>query len=875
MTPFPDLHWRVLDVTLANTRNVFARQHPLSILDAVFKYAAGRGGVQSPYFFHPVERALPARISRGGRFQLEVVFPTAQQADVDAFAVGLQEHLVDPSNNFRIQGAPTSWQESLAERVDAFVASGVPEEVCLDFITPVPFKPQDQKRRWLFSAQELCRLLVRRVERFYGKCWAGTDALHEAIVTLPYYWEYARHKHPSRSGRGVQFVDGMTGPLFLKGDIGSVLPLLLAGERLHVGRRLAAGMGAYLVRQEVSYFDALLGEQRFQERVADQLERESDRANELEREYGSVRAAVTQVAEDILDGCYEPAPASAVDVPTTSGAKRRLVTYAAKDVALQQVLQTLLSPALEKMFEEASIWRRCGRSRETGRRMVMQAVGEGFSYALEADIQSFWDEVPHAPLLRVLEREFPMADRQTLGAVQACMECPVSMGGRVVCESTGLAQGNALTPLLANLYLDTLDEQMEERGYRLVRYADRLIVLTRELEGAEAAREALCGILARLGLRLNMEQVTISSCEEGVSFLGRTYGLDVDDELEGEAPLRRTVTVTNRYAFVGVDHDSLCVRKGEADLARVPLARVENIVMMGNNSLSARLVQKCASESIPITFCSAAGHYVGSVQPDSKRHFEMAGRHLGRFEALAPDARVRAARDVVLAKISNYQQWLRARGVDGQSLHAFEQAMRGAAQAQTVGALRGHEGHAAKAAFAVTQALVSPDVTGGSFASRKREARAKADRWNTLLDCLYSQLFARLNVLVRGRGLNPYLGVLHSHKDNYESLVCDLQEPFRFRMDRLALRMVNKREILPEDFDRSKAGRYRLTRGGFAKVVEAFERERRVQMAQDSRALGDLLASQVAAVARWVGGDELELYRSGSTMKTRGACNTL
>ena len=95
---------------------------------------------------------------------------------------------------------------------------------------------------------------------------------------------------------------------------------------------------------------------------------------------------------------------------------------------------------------------------------------------------------------------------------------------------------------------------------------------------------------------------------------------------------------------------------------------------------------------------------------------------------------------------------------------------------------RGIEGAAARLVFP----LLNRRTAAPGFESKGRVPRAKPDRWNTLLDALYSLLFTRLNVLLRCANLDPYLGFLHSPKDDYESLVCDLIEPFRFRMDRLA-----------------------------------------------------------------------------------------
>ena len=94
------------------------------------------------------------------------------------------------------------------------------------------------------------------------------------------------------------------------------------------------------------------------------------------------------------------------------------------------------------------------------------------------------------------------------------------------------------------------------------------------------------------------------------------------------------------------------------------------------------------------------------------------------------------------------------------------------------------------------------------------------DRWNALLDSLYSLLFTRLNVLVRGAGLDPYLGFLHSPKDDYESLVCDLHEPFRFRMDRLALKLLHLRQVTAESFAQDGTGSWRLTPDAYGALIE-------------------------------------------------------
>jgi hypothetical protein len=182
------------------------------------------------------------------------------------------------------------------------------------------------------------------------------------------------------------------------------------------------------------------------------------------------------------------------------------------------------------------------------------------------------------------------------------------------------------------------------------------------------------------------------------------------------------------------------------------------------------------------------------------------------------------------------------------------------------------EGRAAAVLYPVVNALCLPP----EFHSPLRRAREKCDLWNTLYDAGSSLHFSRLNLLLRSRGINPYLGFLHSAADHYESLVCDLQEPFRARLDRFLVKLVNKRIITPQHFEQDEAStskrpraksppapdpsqptpaaqpRWALTTDGYRALIAAWDRELRVRLAGDPATLGDLLASQVWLATEYI-----------------------
>jgi CRISPR-associated endonuclease Cas1 len=393
---------------------------------------------------------------------------------------------------------------------------------------------------------------------------------------------------------------------------------------------------------------------------------------------------------------------------------------------------------------------------------------------------------------------------------------------------------------------------MTALGYRMIRYGDDFLILTATREEAEKALADANALLFPLRLSLNASKTAITPLDLGFAFLGIRIPSALDEETIARSALRKSLFIKETYAFTGVDGDSVVVRKDDALLARLPLHRIAEIVFLGNGAVSTRLLQKCAKLRIPVSFCSPAGWYSSTLKPDSRSWFEILPLHVRRHEALGDTGRLDVARRVVEAKLRNYRHWLRS--LSGEpAKHAartLEEICEVLPDAGGVEALRGYEGSGARLTFH----LVNGMAQVAAFSSPQRIPREKPDRFNALLDMLYSLLFTRLNVLLRSSGLNPYLGFLHSPIDNYESLVCDLQEPFRCRMDRLALKLLNRKEITVESFEQKENGAWRLTGAGVGIVIEAFEREEEARLAGEPSTFGQLLAGQVHAMREWVEG---------------------
>jgi CRISPR-associated protein Cas1 len=136
------------------------------------------------------------------------------------------------------------------------------------------------------------------------------------------------------------------------------------------------------------------------------------------------------------------------------------------------------APAIDTLLEEASYAYRRGFSRQGAARAIERAYAEGYRYVLDADVRAFFDRVVWSILFAKLDALYPHEPLVEL--LRLWVTAPVLFSGRRIDRDRGLPQGSPVSPLLANLYLDTFDEELLDQGFRLVRFADDFVVLAKD-----------------------------------------------------------------------------------------------------------------------------------------------------------------------------------------------------------------------------------------------------------------------------------------------------------------------------------------------------------------------------------------------------------
>jgi RNA-directed DNA polymerase len=225
------------------------------------------------------------------------------------------------------------------------------------------------------------------------------------------------------------------------------------------------------------------------------------------------------IHEKLKAGTYRFKPARRVLIPKEgSDKKRKLGIPVVMDRVVSQSMNLVFEEIFDPDFTESNFGFRRGRSQHQAIRHVQDIVREGYEWCASIDLKSFFDEIPHDLILKLIRRK--IADERLVTLVARALKAGVIVEGRMEKTTKGCPQGSPVSPMLSNIVLNELDHELERRGHRYCRWADDFLIL---LKSERAAKRVMDGVVKyleeELNLPVNKEKSGVSRIKD-VPFLG-------------------------------------------------------------------------------------------------------------------------------------------------------------------------------------------------------------------------------------------------------------------------------------------------------------------------------------------------------------------
>jgi len=560
---------------------------------------------------------------------------------------------------------------------------------------------------------------------------------------------------------------------------------------------------------------------------------------------------ISELRAELLAGSYRSGSFRKVSIPKRKPGYRILTIPAIRDRVVHTSIASALSPIFEAGFEDSSFGYRPGRGVVDAVEQIEKWRKRGFDTVIEADIVRYFDNVEHELLIdKVSATIEPMSGSAPV--IELLGRLLQDQGKALGTPGLGIVQGSPLSPLLANIYLDALDEEIEQLGVKLVRYADDFVILCKSRKKARKVLDHCIDVLDQHGLKVHEGGTRIVKFDEGFDFVGYMFlrSLALKEKRQPDAapsgkrpkstvteegvielgedgsrfdPGKRVLYILDANRALTIRNRSFSVRRDDGtELIAIPHGRVGRIELSRDVDFDRGAVNLAIDTDTHLAMLDDFGQTRGQA---TTRPAIRAGLHLAQAKCLLDEGqRIEIARRIVEARIKNQRTQLmrlnrRPKKIEVEKpLVEMLRALRLVGKAKSIEQLLGNEGRATSLYWPAIGLLSELD------AKNFRRRRPARDPLNAAINYLTGILERDVRAGIQAASLHTGFALLHGTRDRHEGLVFDLMEPFRAPLtEGLAVYLFTSRRLKAEQFDKFEDGTSRISSAGRKSLIEAYE----------------------------------------------------